>query len=426
MEIKRDSYLKQLILRKNNGLVKVITGIRRCGKSYLLNIIFYSYLKGSGVDEDHIIRFAFDADSDISLLGLNIYDLIGNKQKVPARTFSEFINLRLKDDKQYYLLLDEVQLLESFEFVLNSFIRKPNVDIYVTGSNSKFLSSDVITEFAGRGDVIHLFPLNFNEFNSVSKKDFNTTFSEYLVYGGLPALTLMETEAQKSTYLKSTLDTVYLRDIVNRYGLKDDAILGDLLNILASGISSLVNPNRISKTFLSVAKKNVSPITIANYIKYFEESFLVKSAIRYDVKGRKYINTPYKIYFEDLGIRNARINFRQLEETHLLENLIYNELRFRGFEVDVGVVEVRNDNESKQYEIDFVANLGSKRYYIQSAFELGTEEKISQETRSFDMVNDSFKKILIVRNGTIPLRSDKGYTVLSIKDFLLNKNSLDL
>lgn len=430
MEIKRDRYLDMLRVRKHNGFIKVITGIRRCGKSYLLNTIFYNDLLKNGVDINHIIRFAFDSANDLLLIGEDLQDLNKNKRKVDAKKFVEYISANIKDNDMYYLLLDEVQNLDCFESVLNGCLRKNNIDIYVTGSNSKFLSHDVLTEFSGRGDDIHMLPLSFSEFFACYDGRLEYAFDDYMVYGGLPAVAQMKTFEQKSTYLKTQIDNVYLKDIIERYNLSSDKNIGELLNIVASGISSLTNPTKLSNTFKTVKNSTLSANTIDNYIDYMQDSFLISKVKRYDVKGKKYINTPYKIYFEDVGLRNARLNFRQVENTHIMENVIYNELRFRGYNVDVGVVEVRETQngevQRKQFEIDFIANQGSKRYYIQSAYDIPNEEKMEQETKSFDKTNDSFKKIIIVEKSMKPRRNEKGYLILGVKEFLLDSNSLEL
>ncbi|MCQ2914896.1 MAG: ATP-binding protein [Alphaproteobacteria bacterium] len=429
MEISRDLYLNKLILRKNNGFIKIITGIRRCGKSYLLNTIFYKHLLQSGVDSNHIIRFAFDDSDDLKLLGIHIDDINQEKYKVPPSIFMDFISKKINDHEQFYILLDEVQKLENFELVLNTYLRKHNLDIYVTGSNSKFLSSDIITEFRGRGDEIHVFPLSFSEFINVYQGSKDEAFNEYSIYGGLPACALMTTDEQKTSYLKTQMENVYLRDIIERYNLKDDNLISELTDIIASGISCLTNPLKLSNTFKTIKKENnIAPYTIDKYIKYLAESYIISKAIRYDIKRKKYIETPFKIYFEDIGLRNARIEFRQIEQTHIMENIIFNELRYRGFDVDVGVVEIRKMNQNKQiraqYEIDFIANLGSKRFYIQSAYEIPNQEKWKQETKSFDKIKDSFKKIVIVKDTKKATYDENGYMIIGIKEFLLDPNIL--
>lgn len=430
MEIKRDKYLEKLQIRKHNGFVKVITGIRRCGKSYLMNELFYEKLKEEGVKNDHIIKFAFDSAEDLLLIGEDLHDLARNKKKVDPQKFVSYISQRMTDDGMYYLLLDEVQNLDCFEAVLNGYLHKKNADVYVTGSNSKFLSSDVLTEFAGRGDEIHVLPLSFSEFYANYEDGLDYAFDDYMTYGGLPAVSLMKTPEQKSDYLKIQLKNVYLKDIAERHNLNSDENISELLDVIASGISSLTNPAKLSNTFKSVKNTTLSALTVNNYITYMQEAFLLSKANRYDVKGKKYIGTPYKIYFEDVGLRNARLDFRQIEETHLTENIIYNELRYRGFNVDVGVVDTRENvngvSERRQLEIDFVANQGNKRYYIQSAYDIPDEEKMKQETKSFDKTNDSFKKIIVVGKNMKPRRNEKGYLMIGIKEFLLDPNSLDL
>ena len=433
MEIKRDYYLNKLIRKMDNGFIKVITGIRRSGKSYLLNNIFFNYLIESGVDENHIIKFAFDSGQDLLKIGEDLMDLdiLSGERLANPQKFLEYVFARTNNDEKYYILLDEVQLLASFEQVLNGFLRQKNFDVYVTGSNSKFLSKDVITEFAGRGDEIHIMPLVFSEFLQSYDGDKEDAFAEYQVFGGLPAQTLMKSDEDKMNYLKNQLSNVYLRDIVNRYDVRLNSELEDLLNILASGISTLTNPSKIESTFLSVKKTKISANTIDKYIDYFEDSFLIKRVHRYDVKGRKYIGTPYKIYFEDVGLRNARLNFRQIEPTHLMENIIYNELRYRGYMVDVGTVIKReygpNDKDvKKQLEVDFIANLGSKKYYIQSAYSIPSKKKLEQEKASLINIDDSFKKIMVVKDRIKPSLDEHGILTINLFDFLLDMDSLDL
>lgn len=429
MEIKRNKYLEMLKIRKHNSFVKVITGIRRCGKSYLLNEIFYNDLIKNGVDNTHIIKFAFDSAKDLALIGEDLQELSKNNQKVNPKKFMAYIETKIIDNDMYYLLLDEVQNLDCFESVLNGYLREKNLDIYVTGSNSKFLSKDVLTEFAGRGDEVHVLPLSFSEFYACyENKEY--AFDDYMVYGGLPAVVQMKTEEQKSTYLKTQIKNVYLNDIVKKNNLNSDGNLEELLNIIASGISSLTNPTKLANTFKSVKNSNISAQTIDRYINYMEDAFIISKVNRYDIKGKKYINTPYKIYFEDVGLRNAQLDFRQIENTHIMENIIYNELRYRGYNVDVGIVETREYingvAERRQLEIDFIANLGSKRYYIQSAYDIPNEEKMKQETKSFDKTNDSFKKIIIVEKSMKARRNEKGYLMIGVQEFLLDPNSLEL
>ncbi len=430
MDIKRDFYLEKLINRRNNGLIKVITGIRRCGKSYLLNTIFYNYLIESGVDKSHIIRFAFDSADDLYLIGESLIKIEKEKRKVDPEKFIEYIRTKVIDEDMYYLLLDEVQLLDCFEAVLNGYLRKSNMDIYVTGSNAKFLSKDIITEFAGRGDEIHMYPLSFSEFMSVYEGDKYEGLSEYMMYGGIPLVVLRKGLNEKSEALESLFKEIYISDIFKRNRIKNQGELEDLLNILSSAIGSLTNPEKLKNTFKSVKKSNITSNTIKRYIDFLEDSFLIESAQRFDIKGKAYIETPKKYYFSDLGLRNARINFRQFEQTHSLENLIYNELRMRGYKVDVGVVQVAERDENnkvirKQYEVDFVCNMGSNRYYIQSAYSIPDEAKREQEIRPFRKIDDSFKKIVITKDIVPTQYDENGILTLNIYDFLLNIYSLD-
>ena len=430
MEIKRDKYLNDLIIRMNNGLVKVITGIRRCGKSYLMNTIFYNYLLGQGIDRFHILKFAFDSAEDLEMIGEDLFELEKNNQKVDPGKFMSFIKSRITDRDKYYLLLDEIQNLGSFESVLNGYLRKDNLDLYVTGSNSRFLSSDVLTEFEGRGDEIHVLPLSFSEFYAAFDGSVDEAYEKYSMFGGLPLLFSMKTDEQKSKHLKSQAEKVYIRDVIDRNGLRDNSDIRELLDVLASGIASFTNPSKLEATFKSTKQSNLSRITIDKYIDCFIDAFLVSKAKKYDVKGKRYIQTPFKLYFEDVGIRNARLGFRQVEPTHIMENIIYNELRYRGFEVDVGVVETREYENGKivpkTYEIDFIATLGSRKYYVQSAYEISSEEKWAQETRSFDKTADSFKKIVLVRSPVVPHHDEKGYLIIGLLDFLTNGDSLEL
>lgn len=417
MNIKRDKYLNDLINRMHNGMIKVVTGIRRCGKSYLLFNIFKNYLLEHGVAASHIIAIELDQRK--------------NKKYRDPDTILNYIESLIEDDEQYYILLDEVQMLQEFEEVLNSLLHIRNADIYVTGSNSKFLSKDVITEFRGRGDEIHIYPLTFKEFMEVYDGDMYHGWAEYVVYGGLPLTVTMKTEEQKISYLTNLFKETYLKDIIERHHIEKTQELEDLVNLLASAIGSLTNPPKIGATFKSAIQSTISLNTIRQYIEYLEDAFIINKANRYNVKGRKYIGTPLKYYFEDVGLRNARLGFRQVEETHLMENVIYNELRSRGYTVDVGVVEKRGTDENgkeykKQLEIDFVANLGSKRYYVQSAFSMPTEEKRIQEKASLVNVNDSFKKIIVVKDVVNVTRDEDGITTMSIYDFLLKENSLEL
>lgn len=417
VNIARDKYLRDLINRMNNGMIKVVTGIRRSGKSYLLFKLFYEYLLSQGVLESHIIKIELDQRK--------------NRIYRDPDVILDYIETLIEDDKQYYILLDEVQMLNDFEEVLNSLLHISNVDIYVTGSNSKFLSKDVITEFRGRGDEIHVFPLTFKEFMQVYDGDMYRGFADYIVYGGLPLISTMKTETQKVNYLTNLFNETYLKDIIERNHIEKTQELEDLINVLASAIGSLTNPPKIQATFKSSIGSAISINTIRQYIEYLEDAFIISKAQRYNIKGRKYIGTPLKYYFEDIGLRNARLGFRQVEETHLMENIIYNELRYRGYSVDVGVVEKREMSENgkqirKALEIDFVANLGSQRYYIQSALSMPTPEKQIQEKTSLINVADSFKKIIIVKDIVNVKRDENGIVTMSIYDFLLKKNSLDL
>ena len=432
MEIKRDVYLKRLINRKHNGFIKVITGIRRSGKSYLLNTLFYNHLLESGIKANHIIMFAFDSADDLLKIGEDpfLLDNTREERKVNPKKFLEYINQQIVDGEMYYLLLDEVQNLGAFESVLNGFLRKKNLDVYVTGSNSKFLSKDILTEFEGRGDEIHVLPLSFSEFFSVYNGNKEEAFDDYSVYGGLPAVALMNTEEQKSTYLSTQMKNLYLRDIINRYRLHNDSAIGELLDVIASGISTLTNPRKLAATFDSIKKTSISEVTVDKYIQFMEDAFILTRVKRFDVKGKKYIGTPYKIYFEDIGVRNARLDFRQIEGTHIMENIIFNELRFRGYKVDVGIVESREKDEGgkevrKQLEIDFIATMGSRKYYIQSAYAIPDEQKYKQETKSFDKINDSFKKILLVEKSMKPRHDESGYVMMGVKEFLLDAESLE-
>ncbi len=432
MDIKRDSYLQKLIDRKHNTLIKIITGMRRCGKSYLLNTIFYNHLIKSGVKDDHIIRFAFDSADDLNKINEDLLSLSENNQKVDPKKFIEYINSQIKDSEMYYLLLDEVQNLGAFETVLNSYLRKSNIDVYVTGSNAKFLSKDIITEFAGRGDEINMLPLSFAEFMTVFEGEKAEGLQEYMTYGGLPFVVLLKTQEQKIAYLKNLFEETYITDIKNRYKInKNSTEIDELLDILSSSIGSLTNATKLSNTFKSVKNKTITRYTIEKYIEYIKDSFLIDEAKQYDIKGKKYINSPQKYYFTDLGLRNAKINFRQLEETHSMENIIFNELKLRGFNVDVGIVEQRIKDKTdkavrKRLEIDFVANKGYNRYYIQSALALPTLEKEQQEARSLMKTNDSFKKIIVVGGFTPQHYNEDGILIINIYDFLLNPNSLNI
>ena len=417
MEIKREKYLKVLINRMHNGMIKVITGIRRCGKSYLLFKIFKNYLKEIHIPDDHIIEIALDERK--------------NKRYRNPDVLLDYVENKITDSTLYYLLLDEVQLLDEFEEVLNSLLHISNLDIYVTGSNSKFLSKDIITEFRGRGDEIHVFPLTFKEYMQGYNGDTYHGFADYIMYGGLPLILSMKTEEQKVEYLTRLFEETYIKDIRERNRIDKVQELNDLINVLASAVGSLTNPSKIEATFKSKLRSDISINTIRQYIVFLQDAFVIHEAQRFDVKGRKYIGSPLKYYFEDIGLRNARLGFRQYEETHLMENILYNELRARGFSVDVGVVPIRKtvssgERERIQLEIDFIATLGSRKYYIQSAFSLPDEEKITQEKAPLLNVGDSFKKIIIVHDTLNIRRDDAGITTMNIYDFLLNEHSLDL
>lgn len=417
MEIRRDKYLSELESMKHTSFVKIVTGMRRCGKSYLLFNLFYKHLLESGVDASHIVKVDLDSFQN-------------RKLRNPDELY-QYLDNNLKDDGMHYFLLDEIQLVDDFADVLNSFLRRSNVDIYVTGSNARLLSKDVITEFRGRGHEIRMYPLSFREFMSVYEGSMQKGLDEYMTFGGLPQIFDYKTEVQKSQFLKSLFAETYIRDIKDRYSIKRDNDLEELLDVMASNIGCLTNPNKLSDTFKSVKKSDLSASTIKKYLDYFQDAFLIEKATRYDIKGKRYIDTPFKYYFCDMGLRNARLNFRQTEKTHLMENVIYNELLVRGFNVDVGVVPTRTVNsegrqQRSQLEIDFVCNLGSKRYYVQSAYSLPTEEKIRQEEMSLMKVDDFFKRIVVTGDDVMVHRNEAGITTMSIYDFLLNENSLDL
>ena len=411
MEICRDVYLNKLISKKHNGLIKVVTGMRRCGKSYLLFNLFKEYLTKEGVAENHIIEIAFDS--------------FENKKYRDPEVLFPYLMEKISDDEMYYVLLDEVQMLDDFESVLNSLGRKKNVDVYVTGSNAKFLSKDIITEFRGRGDEVHMYPLTFSEFMSVYDGDKQQGWRDYVLFGGIPLVLGFETADQKSDFLKSLFEETYISDITGRNNIRNKAELEELLNFLSSAIGSLTNPSRLSATFKSVKNKTISKDTIIKYIDFLKDLFLIDSAIRYDIKGKKYINAPSKYYFTDPGLRNERLNFRQVEEAHAMENIIFNELKVRGYNVDVGVVVMNEVDKNgkkirKQLEVDFVCNKGSKRYYIQSAYALPDKEKMEQEQRLLVNTGDGFKKIIIAKDAVAPLYNEKGILVMSVYDFLLN------
>ena len=416
-EIKRDIYLNKLINRKENGMIKVITGIRRCGKSYLMDPIYKNYLLSIGIKEDHIIKLELDS--------------IENEEYLDRHKLYNYVMNKIKDDKMYYILLDEIQKVNNFESVLNSFLRKENLDVYVTGSNSKFLSSDIITEFRGRGDEVRVYPLTFREYLPACNKDIDEALKEYITYGGMPYILSRKTDEEKSKYLNNLFNNTYINDIVERNNIQKNEILESLINILASSVGSLNNPLKLEKTFKSKGFKNVTAKTINTYIDYLIDAFMINKALRYDIKGKKYINTPSKYYFTDIGLRNVRLNFRQQEDNHLMENIIYNELLVRGFNVDVGVVEYTTKDKNnkkirKQLEVDFVCNKGSNRYYIQSAYSIPTKEKMEQEEQSLIKIDDFFKRIIIVENDIKLWRNEKGIVIMGLKQFLLDDNSLNL
>ena len=416
MEIKRDAYLEQLKIRKDNGMIKIVTGIRRCGKSFLLFVLFKKYLLESGVDNDHIIEIALDG--------------IENEELRDPKKCYRHIKDAMKDERKYYLLLDEVQFMSRFEEVLNSLLRISNIDVYVTGSNSKFLSSDIVTEFRGRGDEIRIYPLSFAEFYAAFDGDYDDAWEEYMIYGGLPQVVQFSVECQKAEYLKNIFTNVYIKDVVERNKIQNIDEIDTLVDILASAIGAPTNPTRISNTFKSEHGINYSNKTISNHIDYLVEAFLISKADRYDIKGRKYVGAHLKYYFTDVGLRNARLNFRQQEPTHIMENIVYNELLIRGYNVDVGIVEVYAKNYEgkttrKQFEVDFVVNQGSQRYYIQVAYDMTSEEKQTQEFNSFRNIPDSFKKIVIVNGTKKPWRNEEGFVIMGMKYFLLNADSLE-
>lgn len=416
MEFQREQYLNKLIMKKHNSLIKIITGIRRCGKSYLLFSIFKNYLFKNGTDEDHIIEVAFDS--------------FENKKLRDPNVLYPYIKEKIVDDKMYYILLDEVQLLDEFESVLNGLMRIKNADVYVTGSNAKFLSKNIITEFRGRGDKLHINPLSFAEFMSEYDGNKYDGWNEYVLYGGLPPVVLLPTSEQKIDLLKNLFKETYINDIIGRHNIKNRDEFEELIDILASSIGLLTNPKKLTDTFKSKKQKTISINTVKNYLDYLCDAFVVDKAVRYDIKGRKYIDTPQKYYFTDVGLRNARINFRQIEENHTMENIIFNELLSRDFNVDIGLVVVSQKDKSgklirKQFEVDFVCNKGSKRYYVQSAFAIPDAEKMQQESNSLLRIDDSFKKIIVVKDTPAPWYTENGILVIGIYDFLLNINSLD-
>lgn len=417
MEIKRDYYLEQIHLRENNGFVKVITGVRRCGKSYLLFKLFRNELLERGIKEDHILSIALDN--------------IENREYREPVALYRHIKGQIRDDGFYYILLDEIQFVPDFAEVLNSLLQLEQVDIYVTGSNSKFLSSDILTEFRGRGDEIRVYPLSFAEYVTGYDGTQEDAFNDYITFGGLPRILSFKTDEQKSKYLTDLFQETYLKDIIEHNQINNTEELEDLVNILASAIGSLTNPSKLENTFHTVMQSGITCKTIKKYMDYLKDAFLIDTAVRYDIKGKKYINSPMKIYFVDPGLRNARLGFRQIEETHLMENIIYNELKHRGYSVDVGLVEVRETDDSgtrlrKQLEVDFIACRGNNKYYIQSAFSIPDETKKAQEERPLLNIGDSFKKIIVVGNHIKLKRDDMGITTMGIRQFLLDPNSLEL
>lgn len=417
MEIKRNVHLNRIIARKGNGMIKVITGMRRCGKSYLLFTLFHNYLIEQGVDEEHIIKVDLENRRNASLRNPD--------------ALLNFIDSKMIDSRQYYILLDEVQLVPEFEDVLNSYLKIPNADVYVTGSNAKFLSKDVITEFRGRGDEIRITPLSFQEFTSVKEGNREDLLNEYLTYGGLPQVATMDESERKIEYLKNLFIHTYIRDIKERYEIKKDDDLEELISLVASNIGSLTNPTKLENSFKSIKQSCLTKDTIKTYLDLMQDAFVIEKSIRFDIKGKKYIDTPSKYYFTDLGLRNARLNFRQTEFTHLLENAIYNELRLRGYSVDVGQIPifttaVDGKRQRSTLEVDFVCNLGYKRYYIQSAYALPTEEKMRQELSSLLRIKDGFKKIVIVGTPTPTYQNERGILIMNIYDFLMNPDSLDV
>ena len=419
MNIERPIYLQRLIDRRHNGMIKIITGLRRSGKSYLLFTLFCQYLKEQGIDDTQIIKLDLE----------NIY----NERYRKPLPLLEYIGQRVTDTREYFILIDEIQLLERFEEVLNTLLKNPQLDVYVTGSNARFLSKDVVTTFRGRGDELRIHPLSFSEYMSV-KPDapfLETHLNEYMLLGGLPQTVTMPTEQQKKNYLQQLFSNTYLVDIKERYSIRNDDDLEELIDVMASSIGSLTNPQKIANTFRSTKRSTITRDTIKTYLDYMQDAFLMERAVRYDIKGRKYIDTPAKYYFEDLGLRNVRLNFRQTEHTHLMENLIYNELRMRGYSVDVGQVtqNTKNENgisERKQLEVDFVCNRGQDRIYIQSAYALLSEEKTEQELRSLKQIKDSFQKVVIVGGMQPTFRNDDGILILNIFDFLLNRSGQNL
>lgn len=435
MEYTRSSYIEKLESRKQNGLIKVITGSRRAGKSYLMNELFYRKLLSQGIISKNVLRFAFDSDEDIDLLdGFFPDEDTKIMQKngsylVNSKKFRAYIKEKTNDKDDFFILLDEVQLLEGFVGTLNGFLRHKNYDVYVTGSNSRFLSSDIATEFKGRGSVIHVLPLSFSEYMESADRSQQDAWKEYIITGGIPIVAQMTTKEEKISYLKNLCEETYLKDIILHNKIRKKTELSEVFDVLASTIGTPVNPLKISNTFASVSNKKIASDTVANFIEYFENAFVISKARRYNVKGRKYIGSPYKVYFEDIGVRNARLNFRQIEETHIMENIIYNELRFQGFNVDVGVIDISEKTKRKDVngqtiyaqkalEVDFIATLGDQKYYIQSALSMDDPQKAMQEKRSLNSIDDSFKKIVITKNGLNVTKDDKGVIVVDLFEFL--------
>ena len=417
MEIRRDRYLERLIAHKGNGRVKIVTGIRRCGKSYLLFQLFKRHLIETGVKPNHIIEIQLEDRS--------------NKELRNPDACLAFIKKQIKDQKPYYLLIDEVQLMDEFEDVLNSCLHIENLDTYVTGSNSKFLSKDIITEFRGRGDEMYLRPLSFKEYRTIQPdKPFDDVWTEYMTFGGLPYCALLPSREDKADYLKRLFDEVFLRDIIERNRVQNDAQLESLLNVISSAVGSLTNPKKLEDTFISSGTGKLSAVTIKQYLDYLCDAFMIEQAERYDIKGKRYISTPYKYYFTDTGLRNARLNFRQLEETHLMENVMYNELCLRGYSVDVGVVEIyerQEDGKSvrKQIEVDFVCNKADERVYVQSAFSIPTTEKRQQEERPLVNVGDGFRKVVVTKDNVIRHNDENGILIMSLQEFLMDERALE-
>lgn len=442
MEYSREIYLNRLIDRKQNGLIKVITGARRAGKSYLLNELYYKYLLNTGVSSTNIIRFAFDSDEDIDLLDSYFSNEPTRIEKssnifyINSKKFRAYIKDRTNEKKEFYLLLDEVQLLDGFVGTLNGLLRHSNFDIYVTGSNSRFLSSDIATEFKGRGTIVHVLPLAFSEYMQGIDIAPEKAWREYIVTGGIPLVAQMRSEEEKVTYLDNLCKETYLKDIITHNKIKKKVELADTFDILASMIGSPVNARKITGTFRSVLDKSITADTVGDYIDYFQDAFVVSKAKKYNIKGRKYIGSPFKLYFEDIGVRNARLNFRQIEETHIMENILYNELRYRGFNVDVGEVNISEKTEridvngkpiyaQKALEVDFVATKGNQKFYLQSALSMAETTKQDQEKKSLRNIDDSFKKIVVAKTGLDPIYDDDGILTIDLFDFLLDKSFLE-